>query len=409
MTIPRVDGLSPLTPIRDLGAHNAFVGTHGGHEVIVLHAIDPGSSPTVDRIKELGEHDHIARVVDHGILDGRSYVVIAAPASPAVVAIGKVGGVDAVQWAVELSSALDAAHDRGIVHEAVSPRTVGIDDLRHAQLFGFALRPGTHHEADSVYTAPEVRDGAYPLPPADVYSLAATLHHFLANEPPNATRPGGSQAARLEDHGVPRPIAAAVRAGLATDPAHRPDARSFAQQLRAALAQLRPVAPPTGSSTAGADVDRALDAAFERLEAGARRQPANPLKATPKLADTESPATPAPLRSTAKLVPAVPVPVEPAETAEPVVPTAGVPSQPRAAIRPMPPEVGTPLEPQLAARRATDPDAASPTAWVPPEPPERLDTLGGPTEEWLAPALWIAAVVLALAAAQIALVSRLLG
>jgi serine/threonine protein kinase len=84
---------------------------------------------------------------------------------------------------------------------------------------------GTH-----AYMAPEQREpGSRPVgPPADVFGLAATLHHAVAGERAPAPLP----------RRVPAALAELLRAATADDPAARPTAAGFASALQPLVAAL---------------------------------------------------------------------------------------------------------------------------------------------------------------------------
>jgi eukaryotic-like serine/threonine-protein kinase len=95
------------------------------------------------------------------------------------------------------------------------------------------------------YMAPEQCDPErVPIgPPADVFGLAATLHHAVAGVRPFA-RDGEQRFPQLErdppplPRRVPQPLAALLGAGLARDPEARPTAAEFAAGLEPLVAGL---------------------------------------------------------------------------------------------------------------------------------------------------------------------------
>ncbi len=176
-------------------------------------------------------HPGIVRIVDFGIM-GDDHVELAgrvfAPATP-YIAMEWLEGLDlqkhhavsplslpqSLECARQVASALDAAHQQGIVHRDVKPSNVIVlsaDDPLRVKLVDFgvacdassltALGPMVGTPA---YMAPEQARGDTELDPrCDVYSLGATLYELIAGRPP---------------HVGPTPIA--IVAKLVSTPAQR--------------------------------------------------------------------------------------------------------------------------------------------------------------------------------------------
>jgi eukaryotic-like serine/threonine-protein kinase len=141
----------------------------------------------------------------------------------------------ALPLGLHLASALHYLAAEGVVHLDVKPDNVVMGapprliDFSVARSIAEAERlrrpVGTH-----AYMAPEQRKpGSAPVgPPADVFGLAATLHHALA---------GARAPARLPRR-VPPALADALGAGMADDPAARPTAAELAGALQPLVAAL---------------------------------------------------------------------------------------------------------------------------------------------------------------------------
>src|SRR2546423_8407718 len=93
----------------------------------------------------------------------------------------------------QVSSALDAAHTRGLVHRDVKPANilVGPEDRAYLSDFGVAKdlsTNGTTRTGTFVgtidYSAPEQIEGKAVDPRTDVYALACVFYECLTGEPP---------------------------------------------------------------------------------------------------------------------------------------------------------------------------------------------------------------------------------
>ncbi|MFL5727041.1 MAG: serine/threonine-protein kinase [Chloroflexota bacterium] len=197
---------------------------------------------------------------------------------------------EAVQIALDIAAALAAAHEAGIVHRDVTPGNILLDPDDGARLtdFGIALAgAGTDGEPALTatgelvgtlrYLAPEQLRGAPATPASDVHALAAVTYEMLSGRQAYAA---ATPVALAEAHArgvepiasIPPALDAAIRQGLAPDPADRPpDAAAFAAEIRQAIATDRtePIAPgapiaaaaalPIASSAAAIRVDEVAD------------------------------------------------------------------------------------------------------------------------------------------------------
>src|SRR3954471_21183546 len=176
----------------------------------------------------------------------------------------------AARIAAETARALQAAHQRGIVHRDVKPGNVMINRDGQVKVTDFGIAravaeaqmtlPGT--TLGSVhYFSPEQARGDQASPSSDIYSLGIVLFELLTGHRPwEADSAAAVAMARLAGpapdpsslrSGIPADLVAIDRKALATEPADRwTSASSFAAALEAFLA---------GSPAPGATTARAVD------------------------------------------------------------------------------------------------------------------------------------------------------
>ena len=212
------------------------------------------------------------------------------------------GGADPMSWVAILraiASALDAAHETGLIHRDVKPANILIDTRGHAYLSDFGITKaaeGTTLTASGQvmgtpdYIPPEQVEGGKAIPAGDIYALAAVAFECLTgagpfprdtpmailfahvhHPPPSATERDPSLGAAVD---------AALARGLAKNPADRPPtAGAFVEELAAALAQR-----PAGAQTTA--VPRPAPTAIEPTTplpsppAGTGAPPSAPFEAT---------------------------------------------------------------------------------------------------------------------------------
>ena len=167
---------------------------------------------------------------------------------------------EAVAIVGDVAAALAAAHAAGIVHRDVTPGNILLAPDGTARLTDFGI---AHASTDTTavtatgllmgtmrYLAPEQLRGEPATPASDLHGLAAVAYEMLAGHPAYAAASPVALADAQKDGpppiaGVPAALDAAVRRGLAVDPAQRPESvGAFAASLAAALETEPTVAIP---------------------------------------------------------------------------------------------------------------------------------------------------------------------
>jgi eukaryotic-like serine/threonine-protein kinase len=151
---------------------------------------------------------------------------------------------------LHVASALHYLSAEGMVHLDVKPDNVVMGapprliDLSVSCTIDAARRLRRPVGTDG-YMAPEQCDSSHGVvgPAADVFGLAATLHHAVSGERPFA-RNGAARFPQLERDApplgrrVPRELVALLDAALSRDPAARPSAAEFAAGLEPLVAAM---------------------------------------------------------------------------------------------------------------------------------------------------------------------------
>ena len=245
-----------------------------GREVAVKELAVPGGVPEEQRAvyqeRVLREARTASRLTDPGIVtvydllseDGQTYIVMEFVQAPTlaehVERNGPMSTEQAVKLAEQLLEALEAAHERGIVHRDVKPGNVMVPvkgsakltDFGIAQSFGDSKLTSTGMLIGSpAYMSPERLNGGETSPGWDLWALGATL--FFAVEGFDAferdTITGTMLAVMNERVEVRGPLAELILGLLDPDPARRLDAaRARVMIERARQAGPKPTAhlPP---------------------------------------------------------------------------------------------------------------------------------------------------------------------
>jgi serine/threonine protein kinase len=234
-------------------------------------------------VGRMSGHPGIVTVHDAGILsDDRPFLVmelceggsltkwVKAEKRPSAKQVQEVG--------IRIADALAATHARGVLHRDVKPANILIDSYGHAGLadFGLAALPDPGMESETfeaitpAYAPPEVLNRKPPTEAGDVYSLGATLYALLAGHPPRWPEAGMPTVADMllrQDEpveripGVDDSLMNVLLGALATDPAVRPTAAQFRDQL----SELHLEPPPPEARRAASPVPALVGAESDEL------------------------------------------------------------------------------------------------------------------------------------------------
>ena len=132
-------------------------------------------------------HPHVVMVIDAGEDEGHPYIVFehvrGETLKDRISREGPLPVAEAVAYAIEIGRALQAAHERGLVHRDVKPQNVLIDEEGRAKVTDFGIARGLESKqanqltaagkviGTTDYVSPEQAMGQEVTGQSDVYSL----------------------------------------------------------------------------------------------------------------------------------------------------------------------------------------------------------------------------------------------
>ena len=143
-------------------------------------------------------HPNIARLIDSGeFTNGATFLVTEYVDALSVNDVLTIHGYFAPQRAARVirqaASALNEAHQEGIIHRDIRPENLIIDawaDIEQVKVVNFGASNGDPNEHNLSYKAPEVLDGKIATVASDIYSLAVVAYEMLTGHLPfEATTP----------------------------------------------------------------------------------------------------------------------------------------------------------------------------------------------------------------------------
>ncbi len=150
--------------------------------------------------------------------------------------IGRLDEAEAVGFAIDVLTALDYAHEQGVVHNDIKPRNLLIGEADRIKVCDFGIaraitRPLSIAKTQAVagtvaFMSPERIGGEHADGRSDLYALGATLFNLIDGRPPFGTRADEAFHGHLHE-AVPRSqfmsdeVDAVVRRAMAKDPDER--------------------------------------------------------------------------------------------------------------------------------------------------------------------------------------------
>ena len=208
----------------------------------------------------LSGHPHVVTIYDVGEHDGRPFIVMEHLGGGTLaerMASRPPSSSEVLAWLRDAASALDFAHEKGVVHRDVKPRNLLFDDRDRLVVADFGIARAAFEESLTVsgellgtaaYISPEQALGEAATPASDRYAFAVVAFEALSGGLPFG---GGTLVEIAHQRTEQAPPRASERApdlpgalddvllrGLAREPADRwPSAGEFVAQLERALAE----------------------------------------------------------------------------------------------------------------------------------------------------------------------------
>ncbi|MBB2746856.1 UNVERIFIED_ORG: serine/threonine-protein kinase [Microbispora rosea subsp. rosea] len=203
-------------------------------------------------------HPGVVDVYDYGVTEvpgdgSTAYLVMrfvdGEPLDRLLTRLGRIGAEPAMELIAQAASALQAVHERGIVHRDVKPGNLLVrsDGTLVLTDFGIARADQGSRLTDAgmvlgtaAYCAPEQAEGAPVTPAVDIYALGVVAYECLAGQRPfDGDSPVTIALKHIREEPPPLPpdvppaIRAIVERAMSKDPARRwPSAAAMSQAAR---------------------------------------------------------------------------------------------------------------------------------------------------------------------------------
>ncbi|WP_259405810.1 serine/threonine-protein kinase [Microbispora sp. H10830] len=216
-------------------------------------------------------HPGVVDVYDYGVTEvpgdgSTAYLVMrfvdGEPLDRLLTRLGRIGAEPAMELIAQAASALQAVHERGIVHRDVKPGNLLVrsDGTLVLTDFGIARADQGSRLTDAgmvlgtaAYCAPEQAEGAPVTPAVDIYALGVVAYECLAGQRPfDGDSPVTIALKHIREEPPPLPpdvppaVRAIVERAMSKDPARRwPSAAAMSQAARQSV--LSPAAGMPGT------------------------------------------------------------------------------------------------------------------------------------------------------------------
>ncbi len=280
--LPVIEGYRDLEHLNSGGSsiiHSAHDLRHNRKvaiKVLTAQSLDATLQQSFKRelkaMELLSDHPHILPMLDSGLTStGMPFIVMPlftdGSYSDRLKEEGNLSWVETVDVGIRIGSALQAAHDRNVLHRDVKPSNIFVGHYRADPVLGdFGISTVLGEDVTTTvavaytltYVAPEVLNGKRQTRQSDIYSLGLTLRQFLTGRPAFSAETSAALIAQILGYppmplmlDIPSELVDLLDSMVRKDPADRPDsAGEVVEQLRS-IQQNR--------SAAFVDVDKPID------------------------------------------------------------------------------------------------------------------------------------------------------
>jgi len=269
-------GYAVRAKVGEGGTSTVFRAEHPQHGTVALKVLreklrhDKTAVARFLREAQFGaraEHPNIVRTIEFGQTDGDRYFLAIEWAGGEILEkyaekCGPLACKDVAEIMRQLSGAVQAAHDAGMVHRDLKPENVMYDPATvHVKLLDFGIAADTDAAPDQrltragffvgtlMYVAPEALSGELVGPAADQYSLATIAYYLLTGALPYVgksprelfsqllTQPPIALSKAKPNLSFPPAVESVIMRSLSKVPAERfGSVRAFSEALTAAAA-----------------------------------------------------------------------------------------------------------------------------------------------------------------------------